>query len=159
MRCTHQHDPPSGGASRAQLLSALVRRLLHYDVSSRRCTSAQQTQQCLTTFVLSTCLLGQPRDEIAAVSCTPGLTSSKVPKSWLCPRMQSRLRFCSFALLQCFVMILVSCSLLCVKDVEDIVQNGYMGVLEIISHLQNLATANCSACQLKVVTHHWFAFC
>ena len=27
------------------------------------------------------------------------------------------------------------------QDVEDIVQNGYMGVLEIISHLQNLATA------------------
>lgn len=26
------------------------------------------------------------------------------------------------------------------EDVEDIVQNGYMGVLEIISHLQNLAT-------------------
>eukprot|EP00913_Durusdinium_trenchii_P035678 g33383.t1 len=71
-----------GGASRAQLLSALVRRLLHYDVSSRRCTSAQQTQQCLTTFVLSTCLLGQPRDEIAAVSCTPGLTSSKSQDGW-----------------------------------------------------------------------------
>ena len=26
---------PSGGTSRAQLLSALVRRLLHYDVTSR----------------------------------------------------------------------------------------------------------------------------
>lgn len=27
------------------------------------------------------------------------------------------------------------------QDVEDIVQNGYMGILEIISNLQNLATA------------------
>ncbi|CAK8988044.1 unnamed protein product [Durusdinium trenchii] len=63
-----------GGASRAQLLSALVRRLLHYDVSSR--IDIKQGA------------------EIMAMS----------------------------------------------KDVEDIVQNGYMGVLEIISHLQNLAT-------------------
>ena len=31
------------------------------------------------------------------------------------------------------------------QDVDDIVQNGYMGVLEIISHLQNLATANSRA--------------
>lgn len=63
-----------GGASRAQLLSALVRRLLHYDVSSR--IDIKQGA------------------EIMAMT----------------------------------------------KDVEDIVQNGYMGVLEIISHLQNLAT-------------------
>lgn len=63
-----------GGASRAQLLSALVRRLLHYDVSSR--IDIKQGA------------------EIMAMT----------------------------------------------KDVEDIVQNGYMGIIEIISHLQNLAT-------------------
>mmetsp|Transcript_27497 Transcript_27497/g.64086 ORF Transcript_27497/g.64086 Transcript_27497/m.64086 type:complete len:895 (+) Transcript_27497:67-2751(+) len=63
-----------GGTSRSQLLSALVRRLLHYDVTSR--IDIKQGA------------------EIMAMT----------------------------------------------KDVEDIVQNGYMGVLEIISHLQNLAT-------------------
>jgi len=63
-----------GGTSRAQLLSALVRRLLHYDVTSR--IDIKQGA------------------EIMAMT----------------------------------------------KDVDDIVQNGYMGVLEIISHLQNLAT-------------------
>ena len=36
------------------------------------------------------------------------------------------------------------------KDVDDIVQNGYMGVLEIISHLQNLATANSQAACRKI---------
>ncbi|CAJ1426809.1 unnamed protein product [Effrenium voratum] len=62
------------GSSRAQLLSALVRRLLHYDVASR--IDLKQGA------------------EIMAMT----------------------------------------------KDVEDIVQNGYMGLLEIISHLMNLAT-------------------
>lgn len=33
--CENHVKSGSGGASRAQLLSALVRRLLHYDVSSR----------------------------------------------------------------------------------------------------------------------------